>query len=326
MDDSAAKNDDPRERLAKMAREEVLGGHNLSLMSLFNDERVKEDPRWTKWAVRWHSIAEGVLECPEVDVLFLDLTGDKDRSRKLAALAKSKQRAFRSSLTEPFDIWRGDWYAVFSRLVTFFERSKLWFPEPDLGEAYSALQKAIVLETCSPPLGPPRCGAELRGRLEHEELPTRDCLSVFPRELLDTAIDRMSRMARVFEEAEAHTVIGRMDSISRLVERGGWSWEDASVAYVGVDEKDQVSRDALGNMLVLSATERMEELYGQGRSCVVFIDVHPEDIGSLEMEALFAATWACRSSVVLLTEPTKDLSRFIHLQVPSFAAVVEAYG
>lgn len=308
-----------------LAVEEVLGGHNISLMGLCDDERVEEDPRQDRCgAVRWLSVAEGVVEHPKVDVLFLDLTGDgKDRSRKLAALASSKQRTSRSSLEQPFDIWRGDWYAVFTRLVTFFEQSERWFPEFDMGETYAVLQKAIVLEICKPPEGPPRCGRELRERSEDEELPTRDGLALFPRELLDTAIGRMSSMARILEEAEANTAISRMDSTTRLVERAGWSWEDASVAYLGLNENESVIRDTLGTMLLLSLTEHLEELYRQGRSCVVFIDVLPEDIGSLEMEALFGAAWAFGSGVVLLPEVTGDLSRFVRLRFPSSGATAE---
>ncbi len=302
------------EPLVKLAKEEVLSGHNISLMGLFDDERMAEDHQRGPWGVRWLSVAEGVVENPKVDLLFLGLTGDKGRSRELAALAESHQRIFRSSLDEPFNAWRGDWLAIYRRLLAVFQANERWQPEPDLGKTYAAIQKAIVLELCRPPLGPPRSSAGLK-RLKDEALLACDGLSPFRRchRLLDDAIHRMGSVRSTFDVAGTKL-------------NGKWAWEDANVAYVGMVEEESVIRDILAPMLVFSLTEHLEALYRQGRSCVVFIDVHPEDIELLEMERLFGAAWAFGSGVVLLPQVTGHLSRFVRLYFPSFGALAEAYG
>lgn len=296
------------------ARNAVLRGHNISLHAR-RPEKTGARRESRPAAVSWQAIAEGALEYSDVDVVFLDFTGNKDRSAKLAALAESNSRTFRSSLVEPFGIWRGDWLAVFNKLLVFFKQAEPWFPEFDLGKTYVAIQKAIALEMCRPPLGPPRSDAELLKRLKDEELLACEGLSAFRRHhrLLGDAIHRMRGAAGVFRDAETNL-------------NGKWAWEDAGVAYVGLEDDDPMFRDTLGAALVLSLAERLEELHRQGRSCVVFFDANPDDARISKMEPLFGAAFAFGSAVVLLPEATEHLFHFTRIHLPSLNVAEEAEG
>lgn len=255
----------------------------------------------------WQLVAKGALERPEVHVVFLDFTGNEAHSTQLAAIAEASSRTFRSSLVEPFGIWRGDWLAVFNRLLAFFERAEGWNPEFDLGKTYDAIQKAIVLEVCRPPLGPPRSGAELLKRLASEELLACEGLSTFRHchRLLNDAVLRMSGGVRV-DLCEASTNLN-----------GRWTWEDADVAYVGLEDDEPMVRDPLGPMLVRSLAEHLEGLHRQDRSCMVFFDACADDARVSELEPLFGAAYGFGSTVVLLPETTEHLSRFSSVHLPA---------
>lgn len=254
------------------------------------------------------AVAEGALEYSDIDVVFLDFTGNEGRSARLAALADSSSRVFRSSSVEPFDIWHGDWLAVLKRLLAFFGQAELWFPEFDFGDAYVALQKAIVLEVCRPPAGPPHSSAELLARLEDEGLQTCDALSGLPRDLVDLAIGRMCSSVQV-DLGDSNTNLD-----------GEWAWGDAEVAYVGLLEEETMFRSTLGPMLIGSLAEHLEELHGRGRSCVVFFDAVPEDLRTIDVAPLFGAAAAFRSAVVLLPETAGQLDRFARSHFPGLRA------
>lgn len=236
-------------------------------------------------------IAHEVATKTEAPLFYLDAKGDRGSAERFCALMRAAGRRVRVFPNERFDAWRGDWRAIVNRLLEVIE----FVPEGPAAY-YRDIAKTALQLACNHPDGPPRCSAELLGRLDYELLlnahgPTTAVLSV-PR-------DKVSQVRLRYE-----AFFGQLGSLLD----GDWSFEDADAAYFLLDSV-ALGEDTAGAASLLFAdfahyfTQRKE----RERFCVLFADEFAAIASSSDLAMKVEQARSFNASLILVPQTVSGM-------------------
>ncbi len=201
-------------------------------------------------------IAHQVASKTDAQVFYLDAKGDRGSAERFAALMHEAGRRVRVFPNQPFDAWRGDWRGIVNRLLEAIK-----FAAEGPAAYYRDIAKTALQLACNHPDGPPRCSAELLGRLDYELLlnahgPSSAVLSL-PR-------DKVGQVRLRYE-----AFFGQLGCALD----GGWAWEDADAAYLLLDSV-ALGEDAAGIACLLFAdfAHYFTQRKARERFCVLIAD------------------------------------------------------
>ena len=200
-------------------------------------------------------------------VHYLDAKGDRENAERFCALMRAAGRRPRVFPNEPFDAWRGDWRGVANRLLEVI-------PFAEVGPAayYRDIAKTALQLACNHPEGPPRCSAELLGRLDYERLldahgPSSAVLAL-PR-------DKVSQV-RLRYQAFFGQLGAALD--------GEWAWEDADASYLLLDSVG-LGEDTAGaaGLLFADFAHYFAMRKPREKPCLLFVDEFAAIAGSSDV-------------------------------------------
>jgi hypothetical protein len=201
-------------------------------------------------------IAHQVASKSDAQVLYLDAKGDRGSAERFVALMHEAGRRALVFPNQPFDAWRGDWRGIANRLLEVVR-----FAPEGPAAYYRDIAKTALQLACNHPDGPPRCSAELLGRLDYELLlnahgPSGTVLSL-PR-------DKVSQVRLRYE-----AFFGQLGCALD----GNWSWEDADAAYLLLDSV-ALGEDAASTACLLFAdfAHYFTQRKARDRLCVLIAD------------------------------------------------------
>lgn len=171
--------------------------------------------RIDEWLWKQGLLGEGKF----MPMYFLDAKGDERFAERYMGVMERTGRKVRVFPHEPFDAWRGDWRAIFNRLMACIA-----YGTKDGPAFYRDRAKKVLYVACHHPDGPPRSSAELKERLDF-------------RALAEAHEDGQERLRTVGED-DVKEVLMRYEGLFDLLGRaldGDWSWEDAESAYFLLD-------------------------------------------------------------------------------------------